>query len=88
MMLVAPTLLQFVGMTGLVILLAGALHTRQWMGVLAAVASMLSVVSADVLILPEHWSWVPTIAFVVFALTGGYYLLGQFQQRQQLTMNH
>ncbi len=81
MTMIEPDLLQFVGIVGLVVLLAGSIHAKHWLGVVSAVACLLSVVSADVLVLPVHWSWIPVAAFMVFALAGGFYLYLQFQQR-------
>lgn len=84
MTMIAPTLLQFVGIVGLVILLAGSLHARQWLGVVAGVACLLSVVSSDVLVLPTHWSWLPTAGGLVFAVTGLIYIISQLQHRWPL----
>lgn len=70
MNMVVPDVLQVVGLLGVSILLVGALAARQWVAATASIAAIVYIVFGSLLVLPHAYAWIPTLACIVFVVSG------------------
>ncbi len=75
MTMIMPNFLQVVGIVGLLMLLAGTWVSRQWLGVVAALICLTSVLTHDVIVLPVTMTWLPAGLATIFALMALAYLV-------------